>query len=114
MTDAIDQFRAEMLDTRRQLREVQFELNRDINRLQTVVRAINIAGVPVLVAVGEQDPVNGRLALVHGLVERLRHTGLADVTLTVYPGARHEVFNETNRDEVVADLLAWLDRVVPA
>jgi len=47
---AIDQFRAEMLDTRRQLREVQFELNRDINRLQTVVRAINIAGVPALVA----------------------------------------------------------------
>jgi alpha-beta hydrolase superfamily lysophospholipase len=70
--------------------------------------------LPVLVAVGEQDPVNGRLALVHGLVERLRHTGLADVTLTVYPGARHEVFNETNQDEVVADLLGWLDRVVPA
>ena len=27
----------------------------------------------------------------------------------VWPGARHEVFNETNRDEVVADLLAWID-----
>jgi alpha-beta hydrolase superfamily lysophospholipase len=70
--------------------------------------------LPVYVAVGDQDPVNGRLALVHGLVQRLEHAGLADVTLAVYEGARHEVFNETNRDEVVADLLRWLDRVVPA
>ncbi|MGY2084079.1 alpha/beta fold hydrolase [Blastococcus sp. SYSU DS0539] len=70
--------------------------------------------LPVYVAVGDQDPVTGQLALVHGLVQRLRDTGLTDVTLAVYEDARHEVFNETNRDEVVADLLAWLDRVVPA
>ena len=69
--------------------------------------------LPVYVAVGDQDPVNGQLALVHGLVQRLRDAGLTDVTLRVYEGARHEVFNETNRDEVVADLLRWLDRVVP-
>lgn len=69
--------------------------------------------LPVYVAVGDQDPVNGQLALVHGLVQRLQGAGLSDVTLSVYEGARHEVFNETNRDEVVADLLSWLDRVVP-
>jgi alpha-beta hydrolase superfamily lysophospholipase len=69
--------------------------------------------LPVLIAVGEHDPVNGQLGLVNPLVQRLQDAGLTDVTLTVYPGARHEVFNETNRDEVVADLLAWLDRVVP-
>jgi alpha-beta hydrolase superfamily lysophospholipase len=50
---------------------------------------------------------------VHALVERLRAAGLADITLHSYAGARHEVFNETNRGEVIADLLAWLDRVVP-
>jgi alpha-beta hydrolase superfamily lysophospholipase len=69
--------------------------------------------LPVYLAVGEHDPVNGQLALVHGLVQRLEQAGLSDVTLKVYEGARHEVFNETNRDEVVSDLLAWLDRVVP-
>jgi alpha-beta hydrolase superfamily lysophospholipase len=69
--------------------------------------------LPVYLAVGEHDPVNGQLALVHGLVQRLEQAGLGDVTLRVYEGARHEVFNETNRDEVVSDLLAWLDRVVP-
>ena len=30
-------------------------------------------------------------------------------TLKLYPGARHEVFNETHRDRVTQDLLSWLD-----
>jgi alpha-beta hydrolase superfamily lysophospholipase len=29
-----------------------------------------------------------------------------------YPGARHEILNETNRDEVVARILDWLDQVL--
>ncbi len=69
--------------------------------------------LPIHLTVGEADPVNGQLALVDVLVQRLRSAGLSEVTLTVWPGARHEIFNETNRDEVEADLLAWLDRVVP-
>ena len=69
--------------------------------------------LPVYVAVGEADPVGGPLVLASMLVERYASVGLTDVVFRSYPGARHEVFNETNRDEVVADLLAWLDRVVP-
>jgi alpha-beta hydrolase superfamily lysophospholipase len=41
-----------------------------------------------------------------------RAAGLADVTLRTYPGARHEILNETNRDQVLAELGSWLDRVV--
>lgn len=70
-------------------------------------------GLPVYVVVGDEDPLNAGLALVRPLVERYAAAGLHDVTLRIRPGARHEVFNETDRDEVVADLLAWLDRVVP-
>jgi alpha-beta hydrolase superfamily lysophospholipase len=69
--------------------------------------------LPLYIAVGEADPVNGQLALVDALVDRYQGAGLDDVTLVVYPAARHEIFNETNRDEVEAGLLAWLDRVVP-
>jgi alpha-beta hydrolase superfamily lysophospholipase len=69
--------------------------------------------LPLYVAVGSEDPVNGRLALAHALVDRYRAAGLSDITFHAYPGARHEVFNETNRDEVERDLLVWLDRVVP-
>lgn len=71
--------------------------------------------LPVYVAVGANDPVGGGGAALPGmLAERYRAAGLTDVTLQVYADARHEIFNETNRAEVVADLIAWLDRVVPA
>jgi alpha-beta hydrolase superfamily lysophospholipase len=70
-------------------------------------------GLPVHVAVGEADPVNAQLALVHPLIERYRGAGLTDVELTVYPAARHELTNETNRDEFEADLLRWLDARFP-
>jgi len=69
--------------------------------------------LPVYVVVGDADPVNAGLALVQTLVDRYRAAGLTDVELRAYPGARHEVLNETNRDEVEADLLRWLDRVAP-
>jgi alpha-beta hydrolase superfamily lysophospholipase len=65
--------------------------------------------LPIYIASGELDPVNGQLALVNALVDRYSDAGLTDVTLKVYPQARHEIFNETNRDEVVGDLLSWLD-----
>ena len=87
-------------------------------RAREVADPDRLAGIrkdlPIHIMVGELDPVNGQLALVNALVERLQTAGLTDVTLTVWSDARHEIFNETNRDEVEADLLAWLDRVVPA
>ena len=69
-------------------------------------------GLPVYLAAGENDPVNGQLTLLTPLAERFRAAGLTDVTVRVYPGARHEILNETNRDEVLADLASWIDRVL--
>ncbi|WSA47783.1 alpha/beta hydrolase [Streptomyces sp. NBC_01803] len=69
------------------------------------------ADLPVYVLVGDQDPLNAHLSLSALLVERYRKAGLNRLTYRTYPGARHELFNEINRDEVVADLLAWLDDV---
>ncbi|MFE1903027.1 alpha/beta fold hydrolase [Streptomyces gardneri] len=69
------------------------------------------AGLPVYVLVGDHDPLNARLALSDLLVARYREAGLTDLTYRSYEGARHEVLNETNRDEVVADLTAWIERV---
>ena len=52
------------------------------------------------------------LALLTPLTERYQAAGLTDVTVRTYPAARHEILNETNRDEVIAELMNWLDRVV--
>ena len=35
-----------------------------------------------------------------------------DVTTRTYPGARHEILNEINRDEVMAELISWLDHLI--
>ena len=70
------------------------------------------SSLPVYIAVGEADPVNGGLALLTPLTERYEAAGLTDVTVRTYPDARHEILNETNRDEVIAELVSWLDRVV--
>jgi alpha-beta hydrolase superfamily lysophospholipase len=68
--------------------------------------------LPLYIAAGELDPVNANLVLLHVLVDRYRAAGLTDVTVRTYPGARHEILNETNRDEVVAGILDWLDQVL--
>ncbi len=68
--------------------------------------------LPILVFSGDADPLSGAGALVELVAQRYREAGVSDVTVILYPGARHEIFNETNRDEVTADLLAWLARVL--
>jgi alpha-beta hydrolase superfamily lysophospholipase len=70
------------------------------------------ADLPIHLVAGELDPVNGGGALVELVAERFRAAGLTDVTTVVYPEARHEILNETNRDEVDREIAEWLDRVV--
>lgn len=65
--------------------------------------------LPLLLQVGSGDPVGGERS-VRRLERAYRErSGLTDVTTIVYPDARHEIYNETNRAEVMADLSAWLD-----
>lgn len=66
-------------------------------------------GLPLLIASGVDDPLAGGGQLVELLGQRYRDAGLTDVTVRLYEGARHEIFNETNRDEVTDDVIAWLD-----
>jgi alpha-beta hydrolase superfamily lysophospholipase len=67
--------------------------------------------LPMYLAVGSKDPVNGGLTLLWTLVDRYRAAGLTDVTVRVYDDGRHEILNEVNRAEVIDDLLQWLQRV---
>jgi alpha-beta hydrolase superfamily lysophospholipase len=68
--------------------------------------------LPVYIAVGEVDPVNGGLALLTPLTDRYAAADLTDVTVRIYPGARHEILNETNRDDVIGEVVDWIDRIV--
>ena len=71
-------------------------------------------GLPVLVMNGSQDTVGGFSGGGAALAKAYEGLGLTDVTYLRYEGGRHELFNETNRDEVLADLVAWLEPRFPA
>jgi alpha-beta hydrolase superfamily lysophospholipase len=66
--------------------------------------------LPIYVMAGSLDPLNGRLSAIRKLHHALESAGMTDVTIRVYEGARHELFNETNRDEVTRELIGWLDQ----
>jgi alpha-beta hydrolase superfamily lysophospholipase len=71
----------------------------------------NVRGdLPLLLMSGTEDPLSGKMALVELVAQRFRDAGVRDVTVIAYEDARHEVFNETNRDQVTADLVDWLER----
>lgn len=66
--------------------------------------------IPLLMMVGDDDSLGGRRG-VEALEQAYRSRGgLTRISTKIYPGARHEVFNETNRDEVLRDLIDWLDQ----
>lgn len=68
--------------------------------------------MPLFFFVGGDDAMHRKLAYFEPLVERFRSAGATDITVKVYPGARHEVLHETNRDEVIADVVRWVRRVL--
>ncbi len=70
--------------------------------------------LPLLIAGGSDDSMASPRS-VRRLGEAYRRRGLADVTIRIYPGARHEIFNEINKGKVLDDLVAWLDaKLVPS
>lgn len=68
--------------------------------------------LPLLVLAGDADPLNGALALLHSLIGKYQTAGMTNVATKFYTGGRHEMLNETNRDEVESDISAWLKGLV--
>lgn len=66
--------------------------------------------LPVLFISGDADPIGTQGKGVSTVAQQFRDAGVRDVTVRLYPGARHELFNETNRDEITAELIDWLNR----
>lgn len=70
--------------------------------------------MPTLVISGEADPVGGFGKGVRKVYEGLLRHGVRTLSLKTYEGARHELFNEFNRDEVFSDIAEWLSSALEA
>jgi alpha-beta hydrolase superfamily lysophospholipase len=68
--------------------------------------------LPIYVIAGGRDPVSANTKTLARMLSAYRAAGLKQVQHRFYPEARHELFNETNRDDVTHDLISWLDSVL--
>ena len=89
-----------------------------LEALPTLLQPDTVARIPkklpIYVLAGAEDPVHDRTKNLKGLLAIYAQAGLSDVTYRAWPGARHEVFNETNRTQVIAELNEWLTQKLPA
>lgn len=65
---------------------------------------------PIYLFAGAEDPVGMNGQGIIRLKELYEKRGVSDVEYRLYPGGRHEMLNEVNRDQVTADILNWLDQ----
>lgn len=68
--------------------------------------------LPILVVSGEADPVGNNGKGIRQFVSQYEQCGLRAIKTILYPGARHELLNETNRDEVTGDIFTWLQEQI--
>ena len=65
--------------------------------------------LPILVQVGEADPIGGEYSNKALVKAYRKNAGTNDIELFVYHNARHEIYNELNKDEIISDLIEWID-----
>jgi len=65
--------------------------------------------LPVMLVSGDKDPVGRQGKGVVALANALSQLSGCATSVKLYPDARHELLNETNKQQVVADILSWLD-----
>ena len=94
-----------------------------LNGYYTVVDAVSklnskksINGIPkelpMFVVSGEEDPVGGYGIGVRRAYDQYRAAGMKNISMKLYKGARHEILNETNRDEVYKDILDFAEGIL--
>ncbi len=66
--------------------------------------------LPLLLVSGDNDPVGNMGKGVKKVYRQYKEAGISDVKLRLYPGARHEILNETNRNLVFEEIYRWISK----
>jgi alpha-beta hydrolase superfamily lysophospholipase len=83
-------------------------LLRQIHRTRAIERIRK--KLPFYIFGGSADPVSGGGRTLTALVKKYRAAGIEKIDFVLYPGARHECLNEINREEVMRNLIKWLEK----
>lgn len=82
----------------------------EISRLNNIRRYGN--NLPIYLFAGDRDPVGDMGKGVKKLGDMMRKAGCRNVTTRLYKDARHDILHETNRAEVMKDLLEWINPIL--
>lgn len=105
------------LEVGRKFREDPLNFNESFAEIVGLIDTLKLMGkpkktinpnVPILIQAGSDDALAGERGNVL-LANAYRKLGVDDIVLFIYDGARHEIYNETNKDEVLNDLASWLE-----
>ena len=65
----------------------------------------------ILLTSGDRDPVGPTGEGIKNIAKKLEESGHTNVTVNIYPDCRHEILNELNKEEVMADIVNWIKAV---
>lgn len=68
--------------------------------------------IPIMIVSGDHDPVSDMEKGIKRLEKQLKDSGVNNLTVNLYPGARHELLNETNRNQVMDDVVEWIEGIL--
>ena len=84
--------------------------------LKTIHKSKNIKKIPtelpILIATGKDDPVGSYGKTVEKLFNIYKSNGIKDVELKLYESDRHELLNETDSEQVINDIIDWINKRV--
>lgn len=84
----------------------------DTRRIDPALIGLIRKDLPVLLLAGDADPVNNAMKGIDLLESLWRTAGIQHIDRQVYVGGRHEMLNETNRDEVTQNLISWMQNLL--
>lgn len=68
--------------------------------------------LPLFLASGKEDPVGGLGEGVKKVFKLYKNAGMENVSIKLYPGDRHEILNEYDRDKVINDIIKWMETYI--
>lgn len=68
--------------------------------------------LPIFLLSGGSDAVSNMAKDIEKICSQYRKAEIKDISFKIYPGARHELLNETNKEEVCSDIAGWIDQYI--
>ncbi|TDX52083.1 alpha/beta hydrolase [Orenia marismortui] len=82
-------------------------LSKEVNQFENIQKIPK--DLPIYLISGSKDPVGDNKKGILEIYNSYLKAGIEDIEYKFYPGGRHEILNEINKEEVFEDIINWLD-----